>query len=119
MYLVNLDFQPTTRFDLRKFVEVDPDSGIQDATTSAFFSEIKTLKRGGDFTVAAFENRPDLISFMIYKSTQYWWIILVYNDLVSPENLVPGMIIHYPALKDLERLYFDLNSRRAALERTS
>jgi hypothetical protein len=39
----------------------------------------------GTYTVPKeYENRPDLIANVLYKSTDYWWLIYWFNGIVDP-----------------------------------
>ena len=44
-------------------------------------------------------GRPDLISFDVYGTVDYWWLILVVNQITDPfEQLVAGKQIRLPII---------------------
>jgi len=44
-----------------------------------------------------FEARPDLISYAAYGTAAYWWLILLANNILDPEeDLTVGKIIKIP-----------------------
>jgi hypothetical protein len=47
----------------------------------------------------------------IYSSFQYWWIIMLFNDLLEVQSIQAGTIIYYPEQEALEDLYFSLKSQ--------
>ena len=57
------------------------------------------------YTITNEQVRPDLLSYDIYSDTQYWWPLLLYNDILDINELQTGKIIHYPSLSNLEYLY--------------
>ena len=47
--------------------------------------------------------RPDIISFRIYQNTEYWWILLKFNNIIDPfTELKPGLIIKVPSANDIQ-----------------
>jgi len=110
-FYINLGYDSPVRYDEAKFMEYDTD--VYDSLTSYFLDVLRKLPVHGEYVVVDEEGRPDLLSHRIYGSTQYWWILLVYNNLVSPFDVQSGMTIRYPSIDDLEALFFKL----AALQR--
>lgn len=111
MYYINNDLYTNTRYDIQKFMEFDIDSFSM--LDSYFCSQVKRLPYSGALTInSTQEYRPDLVSWDLYGDTMYWWIILLYNDLTSPTDLKSGTVLVYPALPDLESLYFTLATKQ-------
>jgi hypothetical protein len=111
MYFINTDRNIPNRYDIAKFVEwVTPpfESPVYDILFSYFWTTVVALPQGGTFIVSGEENKPDLIAYKIYGNTQYWWILLLYNGLLSNEDIVAGTKLKYPLLSDLEAVYFKL-----------
>jgi hypothetical protein len=47
-------------------------------------------------------GRPDLISYSVYGSVGYWWLILLVNDVIDPFNgLTVGQELIIPSLLDV------------------
>ena len=56
------------------------------------------------------EGRPDLISHLVYESTDYWWLILYHNDIIDPiEELTANRLLDIPSLND----YYDFHNQNA------
>ncbi len=51
--------------------------------------------------------RPDILSFNVYQSTEFWWLILLYNDIIDPLELKEGDRIAIPSLNSLKALLGD------------
>ncbi len=109
MYYINDELAPTVdRYDLQKFI--DPNYDFTDFISSYFINKVTSLPIGGTRIVQGEGGKPDLLSFRIYDSTQYWWILMLYNSLFNPIDLTEGMTIKYPKKSDLETLYFQLTA---------
>lgn len=71
---------------------------ISDASISR---KIRSLKLTNTFVISQYyEHRPDLISYAVYSSYDYDWLILFVNGLTS-EDLVAGLTIKYPNINQL------------------
>ena len=112
MFYINLDYESKERYDMGKFMNYDVGYDMLD---SYFMSKIKSLRVHGQYAVQSEENRPDVLSYKIYGDTQYWWILLMYNSLLEPDELVAGLVIQYPYLGAIEDLYFELKSLETAV----
>lgn len=108
MFFINLDGDFTKRYDAAKFMEYA--NSTFDIINSYFVFMLKSLRVYGEYVVQTQENRPDLVSFSIYGNTQYWWILLLYNNIFNFEELPANTTLQYPSLASLEDLYFNLKS---------
>lgn len=108
MYYIDNETITTDKYDLCKFMDFS-DEGVFDCFNSYMLHELLNLPVLGYYVVRAEEKRPDLLSYNIYGGTQYWWILMVYNTLLSPNQLVPGLRIAYPSMDDIEQLYVNAN----------
>lgn len=112
MHFINLDLLNekdfADRFDLQKFVAFT--ENVYDYLDSYFINQITKLPIYGTTYVQIEENRPDLLSYRIYGTVKFWYILLVYNGMVSPLELVVGQTINYPRIEDVEQIYFSLNA---------
>lgn len=109
MYFVDLEKEYSTRFDFAKFMEIV--DGALDSAGSYFLEKLREIPSQGYYRITNEEFRPDLVSYRLYKNTQYWWILLFYNGLPSNEDLVSDLEIQYPSVHNLEALYFSLTSK--------
>ena len=51
------------------------------------------------YVIPGYEHRPDLISDIFYGTSEYWWLILLYNNIDDPfEGLNVGDQIKVPIL---------------------
>jgi hypothetical protein len=112
MHFINLELLNTKdfkeRFDLQKFVGLTED--VYDYLDSYFIDKVAKLPVYGTTFVQIEEARPDLVSYRLYKTTQFWYILMLYNGMVSPFDLVEGQELKYPRIEDIEELYFSLNA---------
>jgi len=50
--------------------------------------------------------RPDLISYAVYGTVDYWWIILFVNDIDDPlTEIVAGDVLTIPNIADIYNFY--------------
>lgn len=106
MYYFNFDLETTERYDPAKFM---PFQDIYDIVDSYFLTELSQLPTIGTYTVTT-DNRPDLLSYEIYNNVNYWWILLLYNNLMN-FRLTVGQVIRYPSLEAIENMYFQLKAK--------
>lgn len=111
MFFINLSNISRERFDLSKFMEFTDDF---DPITSFFLAELRELPSKGQYTVRTELARPDLVAFRFYRSTQYWWIVLLYNGMITPDDLTAGTVLSIPAESDLSNLFFRLKGLQQA-----
>lgn len=102
MYYLNLLANTPLRFDMAKFMEFNVG---YDFVNSWFLNKVMLLPTLGRYYIKDEENRPDLISYRIYGTTELWWLVLLYNDLVNNGDVTIGKTIKYPSLSDLEALF--------------
>lgn len=110
MYGLNLSVGTKPRFDFRRFIEWSDD--MYDILTSDFMEKLEKLPQAGTFQVRTDRERLDNISYKIYGSTQYWWILAAYNYLPNHKYLRTGVKIRYFAESDLEKLLFSLKNQK-------
>lgn len=108
IFFINVESDKESRYDMSKFLRYTDNS---DPISSKFMEDLKAIPPGGSYRVTGNEHRPDRISMDIYKNFQYWWIIMVYNDILKVEDLVAGLTILFPDVDSLEDLYFGLNTQ--------
>ena len=107
MFKINYDLYPEKRFDMAKFM---PFAEGFDMLDSTLISQILSMPAVGNYTIRVEEKRPDLLSWNLYKDTQYWWILLIFNNFSTPDELTLGKEVRYFSANDLENIYFSLNS---------
>lgn len=105
-FFINLDITTQERFDMSRFMRFDGD--VFDPLASNVISSIKNLESGGQYTVQGHDFRPDAVSDIIYGTSEYWWVLLLYNDKLSFNDLQHGDEITFPSIQALEDMYFRL-----------
>jgi hypothetical protein len=109
MFYLDNTINTPTRYDMAKFISFVGD--CFEPLNSYFLEALVKIPYSGVLTITTQEHRPDLISYDIYGSTQYWWIIMAYNGLSSINDIKAGDTITFPSLASLENLYFTLVSQ--------
>lgn len=113
LFFINLGANTENRYDQENFLKWNADN--YDVVTSDFLLELKNIESGGQYTIQGAESRPDIISNDIYGDTQYWWLILVYNNITAVDQLTNGLEIQYPRVDLLEDYYFNLKTQQDAV----
>lgn len=106
MDFLNLQLNGKTakRFDMMRYMAFR--EGYYDAVSSYFLQEARMLPAIGLYKITDVPFRPDMISFDLYGDTQYWWLVMLYNDEIFLEKLTQGRKLSYFALGDLDRLFY-------------
>jgi len=107
LFFINLEKATEERYALSKFLSFTDN---YDPLTSTFLLKLSDLKVNSAVLVQGQDKRPDNLSYSIFQDTQYWWVLLYYNDKLSFEDITTGEIIKVPNLDELEELYFSLKS---------
>ena len=51
-------------------------------------------------------GRPDLISFEVYGTVRYWWIICIVNKIMDPlQGIAEGDLLKIPHILDIGDFY--------------
>lgn len=105
MFYINPEINTTDKFDMCKFMDMSSD-GAFDCLNSYLLYALPKIPYIGYITVSNVQaNRPDMLSYAIYGTTQYWWLLMLYNNLLSPYDIEVGLKIYYPSLANLEQFY--------------
>lgn len=105
MFTPDLSFPSSLTFDIGKIMEFD--DGFYDILTSTFAEKLVTLPIQGTFQVTTERFRPDLISYKIYGAEQFKIALMLYNNMTSFLEILPGVILNYPSLMSMEQILFD------------
>lgn len=76
---------------------------VRSTLNSAYQNLLPTIEDKFEYEVgvvpAGFEHRPDLISEVFYNTPEYWWLLLVFNNITDPyEGLNVGDRILIPTI---------------------
>ena len=104
MFYIDNDTRTTDKFDMAKFLEFS-DDGVFDCLNSYMLYAIPQLPTIGIYKVRVEVGAPDYLAKNIYGDEQYWWILMWYNHLLQPSDIVVGMEIKYPSLASIQQLY--------------
>ena len=113
-FYVDLEKPRRFRYDLSTLMEFR--EGVYDEFTSYFIENVKALPSAGTYIIKE-EFRPDIYSYDIYKSTDYWQILLLYNNTVLMTDLIRGTTLSFPSQARLESVY--VNAKAAEIEAES
>lgn len=101
-------------FKRSDFLQTITTNGIveKDLRTSGFNS-FEFINKPSKFLVSGkYINRPDLISYSVYNSPDYWWMICKFNGICDVfSELVSGVVIDIPSLEDLNN-YIAKNTKK-------
>jgi len=126
MRYIDTDYESDLRYDIPKFCSLEEDVfDIMDSflfeKVSAIYKrqfDVKDLAVDGVYEVTTQEYRPDIISYEIYGDTQYWWLLMDFNNIIDIFSIVTGVQIQYFSLSELEDIYFSLNGLQKEQDRT-
>lgn len=110
MFYIDINKQTDKRYAPEKLMRFDK-SGVYDILDSHFMTELVKLPMAGTYVVVDDEARPDVIAYRLLGSTEYWWVLMLYNNLIMPSQLVAGSTIKYPAMDKLETMYGRLSAQ--------
>lgn len=113
MFFMNNSLDTETRYDTIKFINFNIDN--IDPLDSFMLLNIQNLPIQGTYTVQNEEARPDLLSYRLYKDTQYWWLLMWYNSIANIKDLKTGIIVKYFSLSSLEQLYMKASLSQKAV----
>ncbi|MBF0527572.1 MAG: hypothetical protein HQK56_21035 [Deltaproteobacteria bacterium] len=100
----------TTKYVPARFMEWK--ENLPDVYNSYFLKQIMKIPASGIMYVAEYAGRPDNLSFFLYQSYQYWWLLMYYNSLTHVSQLKATLRINYFALKDLDVVFMTLITKQ-------
>lgn len=109
MFYINTDYISDEKYSLEKFMPFLEDNF--DVLDSYFLENFNSLPARGNFIITTEEYRPDLVSYKIYDTVNYWSLILLYNNIKDFDELITGKVLNYFDVRDLESLFFNLKSK--------
>jgi hypothetical protein len=110
MFYIDIKKQTEKRYAPEKLMRFDK-SGVYDILDSHFMTELTKLPMAGTYVVVEDEARPDVIAHRLLGSTEYWWVLMMYNNLIMPSQLKAGVTIKYPVMDRLETMYGRLSAQ--------
>lgn len=105
-------FWPRKRFDLARYMTFR--DGYFDAASSYLIQNLKTLPLVGYYIITDEPYRPDMIAWDIYGDTQFWWMIMVYNNIIDIRNLPQLTKLTFFSLNDLDRMFAQMVSTQGS-----
>jgi hypothetical protein len=91
------------RFDIARFLFAR--DGYFDAASSYLIQNLPSLPMVGYYIIVDTPFRPDTISFDIWGDTQYWWMVMLYNNIIDIRNLPQLTRLNYFSLSDLDLMF--------------
>lgn len=113
MFYIQSGLETERKFDMIKFFDFDYDN--IDSLNNYISLILPKLPVQGTYQITSEIGRPDLISYNIYQDTQYWWLLLLYNNILDINDLQTGATILYPSLSSIEYMY----ERASVLDKTA
>ena len=100
----------THKYSSSRYVEFFGKIKNYDPSTSLLISKIRTMPVSGSYKVEkhGMGGRFDLISFDVYQTTELWWIIFLYNNMISFNDLKVGTVVDYPAKNAIENMILSM-----------
>ena len=79
---------------------------IPDWLNTTYVSKIKALPVSQKMVLAAkYVPYPDLLSYDLYGTTDYWWVLCMYNGVVRIfADMTEGTLWKIPALSDIQSM---------------
>lgn len=88
--------------EIKEYIRYE--NNIPDLLTSPIFRKIKTIPI--DFTYNTLNTEPmDLVALKTMGSSDYWWLIALYNDILNP--LAVSGKINIPNKTELVKILSD------------
>lgn len=109
-FYLDRNVQAHHRYDLARFMRLE--EGVHDEFTSWLISRLRGLPSAGRYRIEV-EQRPDIYSRDVFGTTDYWQLLLLYNDVVLLEDLARGTVLSYFSLDGLEGVLRTLQTQPA------
>ena len=110
-FYVNTENSVDNRFNFPNFIEFK--NNVYDTMDSVMTGEIRKLPSAGVYNVRSLEDqRPDLVSYNIYGTIEYWWIILRYNGMIDFTKLRGDTTINFPSERNIDDLYLEMKRKQ-------
>jgi hypothetical protein len=117
MFFINTAIQSKERYDLSKFMQFTVD--CYDPLNGYFINRLKSLQPRIKYNVQTDEHRPDRISKKVYGTPFLFWIVMLYNDIYDPDEIVADLTLQLPSQEDLNSLFFRLKSLQSQKNATA
>lgn len=106
-YYENVD--SPIRFESSKFFPFTDVSGF-DIIRSYLAQQLGYIPSSGSYNIVTEEGRVDLVAVDTLGSTQYYWLLMMYNGITDVSQLKTGVELKIPDRDSLEELYFRAKS---------
>ena len=95
------------------FFKFDEKNACYDMFDNTFINSFMKLKSIGNYVITSNdEKRPDLISYNIYNTVKYWWLLILYNEILDSDELKKDKQLKYFDINDLNKLIMDLSIKQ-------
>ena len=96
-----------SKYSLGNFIAYDEQLGDYDVLTAPRLDGLRKLDPFTEiFVTGRYDQRPDLLAWDFFETTELWWLVLEFNALLSFEDLREGMRLRLPSKEDVEDYYF-------------
>ena len=106
IFFQNRDTQYSTAIDMAKYISFDEETGRPSILTSYFITQIRQIKNYEVVEITSeLLEAPDFVSFKRYQEEHgYWWIIMIYNNLLDFSELTFGRQIKVPLQYEINKV---------------
>lgn len=106
-----------TSMDMAKFISFEGESSRPSFITSYFISQLRQISNYSIVSVTSeLLNSPDYISYKNYgQSHMYWWVIMIYNNLIDFSELTFGKQIKIPDISEINKILADMQLAETAV----
>lgn len=71
-------------YDIAKYFSLDSDGNIDMNSNPNFMNDLMKLEPANSLHES---NSPlDLYSYKFYSDERYWWLLMLYNDIIDPDD---------------------------------
>lgn len=105
----NLTFISPLKYDIGKIIPwMTENASMYDILSSGYANMIQNLPYAGIFKIVSEQYRPDLIAYKIYKDVRLKIPLMLYNNIILPQECYKGRLLKYPSILALDSLLFNL-----------
>lgn len=114
-FFMNKEYPYNNRFDLERFMNFT--NQYYDILQSPILDILKSFTTIGQYIIREYPFRPDVISYNLYKDSQYWPYVLFFNGINDVMQLKLGLTLNFFSLDDLEKTLYSYSNFNNKLQK--
>jgi len=100
------------------FFKFDYNNYCYDMFDNEFIIEFMKLKKLGEINISeSEEKRPDLLSYKIYRDVKYWWLLMMFNEILDSDLLLKDKTIKFFDISDLNKLIMKMSLKQKKINK--